>query len=139
MNEDLLKILVVLGIAFIIVGLGMNIFKMNKNVREGLTNQETAGSGSNGEAGNASNFAATIKAQTVLLHDTLLISKYRADYENIIINMDDYLSMLMVKQVLNIDTTKDMQTNISSLAALNTISSAKKSLNETMMFLDKQQ
>ena len=139
MNEDLLKILVVLGIAFIIVGLGMNIFKMNKNVREGLTNQETAGAGSNGEAGNASNFAAAIKAQTVLLHDTLLISKYRADYENIIINMDDYLSMLMVKQVLNIDTTKDMQTNISSLAALNTISSAKKSLNETMMFLDKQQ
>ena len=136
MNEDFLKILVVLGIAFVIISLGINLLKMNKTVREGLTNQESGGS--NGEAGNASNFAATIKAQTVLLHDTLLISKYRADYENIIINMDDYLSMLMLKQILNIDTTKDMQSSMSNLEALNTISNAKKSLNETMTFLDKQ-
>jgi hypothetical protein len=135
MNGDLFKILIVLAIAFTIIYIAINLLKMNKTVREGLTNQD---SGSNGEAGNASNFTSTIKSQTVLLQDSLLISKYRSDYENILINMDDYLNMLMLKQVLNIDVTKDMQTNISSLAALNTISNAKKSLNETMIFLDKQ-
>ena len=137
MNGDLFKILIVLAIAFTIIYIGISLLKMNKTVREGLTNKDS-GSGANGEAGNASNFAATVKAQTVLLQDSLLISKYRTDYENIIINMDDYLSMLMLKQVLNIDVSKDMQSNISSLAALNTISNAKKSLNETMVFIDKQ-
>jgi hypothetical protein len=52
--------------------------------------------------------------------------------------MEDYLNILMLKQVLNIDTTKDAQTNLTSLEALNTISNAKKSLNETMIFIDKQ-
>lgn len=59
MNEDFLKILVVLGIAFVIISLGINLLKMNKTVREGLTNQESGGS--NGEAGNASNFAKNDK------------------------------------------------------------------------------
>ena len=136
MNDDLLKILVLLGVVFFIVGLGMNVLKQNMNKREGLANQTD--SGGNGEAGNAANFVATIKAQTVLLQDSLLISKYRKDYENVVINMDDYLNMLMLKQVLNIDTTKDPQSNISSLEALNTISTAKKSLNEVMIFIDKQ-
>ena len=133
MNDDLLKVVVVLALIFFIVGLGMNILNTNQKKREGLTNQ-----GSNGEAGNANNFAATIKAQTVILQDSLLVPKYRTDYENVIINMDDYLNMLMLKQVLNIDTTKDAQTNITNLEALNTISSAKKNLNDVMVFIDKQ-
>jgi len=136
MNQDLLKILVVLGVGFFIIGLGMNLFNQNNKFREGLTNAES--SGTNGEAGNSSNFVEAIKAQTVILQDTLLISKYRKDYENVIINMEDYLNILMLKQVLNIDTTKDAQTNLTSLEALNTISNAKKSLNETMIFIDKQ-
>ena len=136
MNGDLFKILIVLAIAFTIIYIGISLLKMNKTIREGLTNQVSGGT--NGEAGNASNFASNVKSQTVLLQDSLLISKYRTDYENILINMDDYLNMLMLKQVLNIDVSKDMQSNISSLAALNTISNAKKSLNETMIFLDKQ-
>jgi hypothetical protein len=136
MNDDLLKLLVLLGVVFFIIGLGMNVLKQNMNKREGLANQTS--SGGNGEAGNANNFVATIKAQTVLLQDSLLISKYRTDYENVVINMEDYLNILMLKQVLNIDTTKDAQANMSSLEALNTISNAKKSLNETMVFIDKQ-
>jgi len=140
-NSDFLNIVIVLVIAAIIIYLGMIILNMNTKgmnmntrMRAGLTNQGT----SNGEAGNASNFAAAIKAQTVLLQDTLLISKYRSDYENVIINMDDYLSMLMLKQLLNIDTSKDLQSTITGLDAINTFSAAKKSLNETMAFLDKQ-
>jgi hypothetical protein len=133
-NNDFFNIVIVLIIAFVIIYLGMNILNIKKNVREGLTNQDSP----NGEAGNAANFAAAIKAQTVILQDSLLIPKYRADYENVIINMEDYLNMLMLKQILNIDTTKDAQTNITNLSALNTISTAKNSLNEAMTFLDKQ-
>lgn len=137
MNEDLLKIIVLLAVVFFIIGLGMNFLGQNKK-REGLTNASDSSTGNNGEAGNANSFAATIKAQTVLLQDGLLINKYRSDYENVIINMEDYLNMLMLKQVLNIDTTKDAQTNLPKLDVLNSISNAKRALNEAMVFVDKQ-
>ena len=108
--------------------------------REGLENADgtVTSTSASGEAGNAANYAASIKALTVQLQDSLLVSKYRTDYENVIINMDDYFSFLMLKQILNMDPTADMKTNMSVIAALNALSAAKKTLNETMVFVDKQ-
>ena len=109
MNGDLFKILIVLAIAFTIIYIGISLLKMNKTVREGLTNKDS-GSGANGEAGNASNFAATVKAQTVLLQDSLLISKYRTDYENIIINIASTFEYL--KFLITITNNDDPNTTI---------------------------
>lgn len=130
MNKDLLKIMGILLISFFIIYLVIHTFKI-KTV-EGLENNvETS---ANGEAGNAANFAAQLKAKTVQLQDSLLIQKYRQDYENIIINMDDYFSMLMLKTVLNLEETGDGK----QIVALNALSTAKKTLNEIMAFVDKQ-
>ena len=131
MNKDFIQIIGILLIAFFIIYLLMITLKK----KEGLENAEAS---TNGEAGNATNYGATIKALTVQLQDSLLISKYRTDYENIIINMDDYFSMLMLKQVLNLDPTADVKTNMTVVAALNELSTAKKTLNEIMTFVDKQ-
>jgi len=130
MNKDLLKIMGILLISFFIIYLVIHTFKI-KTV-EGLENNVEASA--NGEAGNATNFAAQIKAKTVQLQDSLLIQKYRQDYENIIINMDDYFSMLMLKTILNLEETGDGK----QIAALNALSTAKKTLNEIMAFVDKQ-
>ena len=138
MNEDLLKIGAILIVSIFIIYLMMNTF----HLREGLENAEdttaSVAVGANGEAGSAANYAAAIKAKTVQLQDSLLISKYRSDYENVIINMDDYLSMLMLKIALDVDASADIKTNAETLALMNTLSNAKKSLNETMAFIDKQ-
>lgn len=139
MNPDFIQIIGILIIAFIIIYLFMNTFV---KTREGLENADgtvtTTAPVGNGEAGNAANYAASIKALTVQLQDSLLISKYRTDYENVIINMDDYFSFLILKQVLNMDPTADIKTNMSVIAALNALSTAKKTLNEAMTFVDKQ-
>ena len=86
MNEDLLKIGAILIVSIFIIYLMMNTF----HLREGLENAEdttaSVAVGANGEAGSAANYAAAIKAKTVKLQDSLLISKYRSDYENVIIN-----------------------------------------------------
>lgn len=131
MNEDLIKIIGVLFLGLFIIYLVMKTF----TIKEGL---ENATAPESGEAGNASTYAATIKAKTVQLQDSLLISKYRADYENVIINMDDYLSMSMLKLFLDMDNSTDIKSNITTLNTINAISNAKKSLNETMVFIDKQ-
>ena len=139
MIKDLLKIGTILLVGIIVLYVVINHFNTKKVLQEGLENAKPSdASGSNGEAGSAANYADGIKAKTVQIQDSLLISKYRADYENVIINMDDYLSISMLKAVLNINPTGDVKTNAASLALINTLSDAKKALNETMAFVDKQ-
>lgn len=136
MQEDLWKIGGVLIVGIFIIYLVVSIFSVKQRTIEGLEN--ASASSTNGEAAFAANYAAALKAQTVQMEDALLISKYRKDYENVIINMDDYVNILMLKTILDIDITKDTKTIVSSLEKINTLSASKKSLNETMVFIDKQ-
>ena len=97
MKEDNCTIL--LGILFVVFVsyLVYSTFFVKK--REGLeTATATASSSissSSGIAGNAATYAAGIKQKTVNLNDTLLISKYRKDYETLILNVDDYVNSMM--------------------------------------------
>lgn len=129
----MLKILAIIFVSFIIIYVVVNLFNLKPRVVEGLTNEA-----SSGEAGSASSYAAAIKSLTVKLQDELLISKYRKNYEEAIINLDDYVGYLMIKQTLNIKQTGDIETNIKQLNMLNALKNAKDSLNATMTFLDKQ-
>ena len=137
MHDDLFKIVGILIISFFIIYIVIKMFHLQKSVVEGLTNANTT-SPSTGEAGTASSYAASIKAQVVKLQDELLISKYRKDYEAAIINLDDYIGFLMIKQTLNMNLAGDMKSNIDSINTLNSLKNAKESLNATMSFLDKQ-
>ena len=110
--------------------------------REGLeTATSTASSSSssaNGIAGNAATYAATIKQKTVNLNDTLLISKYRKDYETQILNVDDFVNSMMLNTVASIDTSSANTPSkmIESMKLLNELSAAKDSLNKVMKFVE---
>jgi hypothetical protein len=121
----------------------VKMFHLQTSVIEGLTNADgtitpDATAPSSGEAGTAASYAAAIKAEVVKLQDELLVAKYRKDYESAIINLDDYIGYLMIKQTLNMKIGADVKTNLEFINALNILKSAKESLNVTMTFLDKQ-
>jgi len=116
----------------------IRFFTMQKKFIEGLTNQTNNTLSTNGEAGSSTAYASTVKAKTVQLQDELLISKYRKDYENIIINMDDYIGMLMLKQLVNINPNADLKINIEAISNLNSLKASKDTLNSIMKFLDTQ-
>jgi hypothetical protein len=141
-QDEFFKIVGILLVSFFIIFMVVKMFKLQATVLEGLTNESDSSdsslSSSNGEAGTAASYAATIKAQIVKLQDELLISKYRKDYETVIINLDDYIGYLMIKQVLNMKVSDNLQANMISINILNNLKSAKDSLNSTMTFLDKQ-
>lgn len=125
-------------IAIFCVILVASFFGSFLSKREGLTtNGGSSGSSSSGEAGSAAGYADEIKAKMVELQDTLLIDKYRKSYETTIINLDDYIGMLMVQQCLNLklDGGKELLTGLN---ALNTLRNAKDNLNATLEYLDKQ-
>jgi len=141
-QDEFFKIVGILIVSFVIIYLVVKMFKLQATVLEGLTNgsddSDTRNAPSSGEAGTAASYAASIKAQTVKLQDELLISKYRKDYENVIINLDDYIGFLMIKQILNMKITDNLQANMISINNLNSLKTARDSLNTTMNFLDKQ-
>lgn len=137
------KIIGIIIVCFFIIYMAMKMLQLQTSVIEGLTNPDGSISSSvtppsSGEAGTASSYAAAIKAQVVKLQDELLVAKYRKDYEGVIINLDDYIGYMMIKQSLNIKLNGDMKSNIEAINNLNIMKSAKESLNDTMTFLDKQ-
>jgi hypothetical protein len=139
-QDEFFKIVGILIVCFFIIYMVVKMFHLQATVVEGLTNSDGS-SGSNvttGEAGTATSYAAAVKAQVVKLQDELLVAKYRKDYESVIINLDDYIGYLMIKQTLNMKISDDNKSNIEAINNLNIMKSAKESLNATMTFLDKQ-
>ena len=136
MTEDLFKIVGIIIISFFIIYIIVKMFQLQTKVIEGLTNADSTIA--SGEAGTAASYAASIKAQVVKLQDELLIAKYRTEYETTIINLNDYIGMLMIQQTLNMTIDGNVQTNITNISNLNTLNAAMTSLNATMTFLDKQ-
>jgi hypothetical protein len=115
-----------------------------KKSKEGFTTENTTetttestsvniGSSQNGVAGNAANYSATIKNMAIMSKDKLLITKYRSDYENIVLNYDDYVNALMLEKIL--DGTTDQMKKLGDIATLN---QSKAALNSIMKFVDSQ-
>ena len=92
----------------------------------------SSSSSTGGIAGNAQTYAANIKNAFIKNQDLLLISKYRTDYENAILNLDDYINSLMLRTALNIDTANTTK----SLDTLTKLNETKSALNNIMKFID---
>lgn len=129
MNKVVTNFLLFLMVCFIIYLVFSNMSSI-----EGMTNNEstTPSSSGNGIAGNAASYVAAIKDQTIKLQDTLLISKYRKDYENVVISLDDLVNNLMLRTALSIQKDKP-QAALRELVALN---ESKAALNNVMKFID---
>jgi hypothetical protein len=130
--SEFIKTIGVLFIAFITIYIIITLTQPKNNI-EGMENV----SSSSGEAGSAASYSDSIKAQVTKIQDELLVSKYRKDYENTIIHMDDLVGTMMIKQIQNMTVGgSDSKALISSLNNLNTLKSAKESLNVAMKYLD---
>jgi len=137
MKTELMNMFLFIGITLLVYLLFRNF---NYNNQYSLIEGMTDASGNavtptgNGIAGNAASYGAQIKAATIKLQDTFLISKYRSDYETVILNLDDLVDNLMLKTVLSIDTNNPGD----SVKKLAEMSQAKLALNNVMKFVDKQ-
>jgi hypothetical protein len=143
-QDEFFKIIGIIIFCFFIIYMATKMLQLQSSVIEGLTNLDgksekpNANPASSGEAGNASSYVASVKAQVVKMQDELLISKYRKDYEAAIIHLDDYLGYMMLKQALNMKLGGDMKANMETINSLSVLKNSKDALNATMVFLDKQ-
>lgn len=134
MKKELMNLFLFIGICFLLYLLFRN-FNYNFSQREGMTTTDASGNkvdSSSGIAGNAAAYGATIKAASIKYQDTFLISKYRSDYESVILNLDDLISNLMLKTALTMDPSNPSD----SIEKLNQMQQAKVALNSVMKFVD---
>jgi len=132
MKQDIFNLFLIIGICFVSYLIFRNF---NINTKEGMTTSDsssTASASSNGVAGNAAAYAANIKSNVIKIHDQLLITKYRTDYENVILNLDELVDSLMLKAALTVDTTKPGET----LKKIQELGQTKVALNSVMKFID---
>lgn len=84
--------------------------------------------------------ATNIDNQATKILDGLLISKYRANYEDVIENTIKLTDASILSQVLNPDTSKstDPKTVMEKISTLNQLHQFKTTLQDSLTFLDKQ-
>ena len=128
MKQDLKNLFIFIGICVV-----SYLIFVNLQFKEGMTTDSSGNTVSNGLAGNAAAYAATIKAETIKLQDMLLISKYRKDYENSILNLEDLVSNMMLQTALNVNVANPEQ----ALTKLNALHQSKNALNDIMAFVDR--
>lgn len=136
--NDFLSVAALFIIFIIIIAIFYNIY--NTQI-EGMTNKKNNNKNStisNTSRGiNSTKFHEKLKEQHINLKSDLNIPKHRNDYENILIEMNDYVDGLMLSEVLNIDPN-----NINNSKLINTIQNitkmnqSKESLNKIMKYLD---
>lgn len=97
-----------------------------------VSGNQSASSTANGVAGNSAAYAAQIKAQAIKIEDQLLISKYRTDYENVVLNLDELVNDLMLQTALNVNQTNPQQ----AMIKLSQLQQAKAGLNSVMKYID---
>ena len=140
MNElNLQIVLFICVLAFLLYFIfNFNIFNLT-SLKEELENKNNEDNNnvmfsSSGVGANASNYVANIKAQVIKMQDILLIKKYKSEYENSIINLDDLVNSMMLKLALNIDVDNP----INGLEKLTKLNQTKVALNNVMKFIDTQ-
>lgn len=141
-NDLFTNVLMLLAIIFLIfiIFSTMNFgYKKKEGFGVDASNNSTSNSSTsnkssniNGYAGNAQYYTSGIKDKVIKLQDTLLLSKYRSDYENIILGLDDLVDNLMLEKVLTINSDNTQK----SLEDLVTLNNSKIALNNVMKFID---
>ena len=133
--KELYNLFLFIAICFVVY-LIFRSFHYNPMIIEGMTDASgnTISAPANGIAGNAASYGAALKAATIKLQDTFLISKYRSDYESAILNLDDLINNLMLKTALTVNQDNPGE----SVVKLGQMQQAKTALNSVMKFIDSQ-
>jgi hypothetical protein len=86
---------------------------------------------------NSTIFHEKLKEHHQNLKSDLNIPRHRGDYENILIEMNDYVDGLMLSELLNIDPNNINNTKIvNTIQNITKMNQSKESLNKMMKYLD---
>jgi hypothetical protein len=115
---------------------------MSSSQREGFQGTPAASTGGEAmpnERDGAKKYVETITGANTNLKNGLNIPQYRTDYENVLIQLDDYIGYCMLKQALDVNiNVGDTTSAIATFEKINKLQASKTSLDNLMKWMDKQ-
>ena len=130
-QESFYKYIGLIDIIFIGLFVGKKVIKYQSKVVETLTSS----------SGDASGVTSSVTSNTDKIGDTLLISKYRTNYEDTIIGLEKAVGLGLLSEVVNnaatISADPTSSSSLSAIRNINELKSFRESLNQSMIILDK--
>ena len=149
--DNINRYLGITAIILIIVYIGFKGLNYQKNFLEGMTgNSTTTTTGGSVEAANfldnvAGKSVDAIKAQNDKLSDVISMDKYRNDYENLLIVLDEYTKNMILSKVISVGSKISALPRgsvinnaiVEDIDSANSLKTFIDTLNSTMTFIDK--
>jgi len=150
MNGDFLKTVGLMIVIAIVIYFAFRV--MNKLIPtlketfsdniEGLTSmtdsKNNLGTSFNGVAGNAATYAKKIEGHTAKMVDGMLIPKYRGDYEQVLLHLENYHNANLLNKLLNYNLNDPTKSSEELSDIVKHHDNVVQSLNNAMKFLDTQ-
>jgi len=137
MSEEFFKIIGIIIFVGLLIYLVVKYLKFQTKMLEGMTNKADGINISPNLGSNAQSYADALAKTFNSLNDTLLVKNNKTAYEHIVINFDNYLSALMIENVLKMDQSNINEASaLSTLEVLNKLHAGKQSLNTLMKSID---
>jgi hypothetical protein len=144
MNQDsIYRYLGLMTISLFVIFIVFKSMSFQAKIVEGLTSdrrkKSSSSSASSAQETSIENTADAIKSATNQTEDSLNITKYRKNYEDILIELESFVDTAMFDAIVS-TSTQIMAGGAGAqqvIADINAYSSFKASLNEAMTFLDK--
>jgi len=133
MSSDYITIFAFL---FFLIILSFFFFKTYRYQIEGMTNNDNE-KVNTAHGINSSKLTDQLKIEHNNMKDKLNIKQYRNNYENVVIDMNDYLDGLMLNELLSLNhNSLDPNNILSAVENINKMSNGKQNLNKIMKYLD---
>jgi hypothetical protein len=130
-QDDLYRIVGLAVVLIFIISIATKAFSYQTKIMEGMTNSST----------DKDKMGSTVSSNNDKISDSLLVSKYRSDYEDTIINLEKGVSTALLSEVINnADTVSGDPTSaasIKAITAMNALKDFRETLNQSMIILDK--
>jgi len=142
MNDEFLKMLGIIIVVGYLIYLAVRALRLQSSIMEGLTNGASdtgAGTEALGQnkASGAQDYANEINKLHSKITDGLAIKDNRVAYENVVIQMDDLISALMLQNIMSVNKSSiTSESLLDLLDKINKMGEGKRSLNSIMKFID---
>jgi hypothetical protein len=143
-ENDIYKYLGLAVVVLFVIYVIVKTLTFQANIVEGLTNQTPTNDFTLLE-NSANTSSQNIKKQNDRLNDIISISKYRTDYENLLISLEEYTNIMMLSKVIdvgNIASAIGVGKNITpeiitDMVTANTLKAFVDTLNASMKYIDR--
>jgi len=130
-QDDLYRIVGLAVVLIFVVSIATKAFAYQTKIMEGMTSSST----------DKDKMSSIVSSNNDKLSDSLLVSKYRADYEDTIITLEKGVSTALLSEVINnadtISSDPTSKASTGAIATMNGLKTFRETLNQAMIILDK--